>query len=182
MLEPLDRSPSARADSGARARPLFAAAAAALTISGCTALATTPSWVGGGMAVTAPERAAEEDARNSVEREKVAKQPAEIGAKHILVMHAGSDRKPEGVKRSREEARKLAEACLLKIRGGAEFDAVVQQCTDEPGAKDRGGDLGVFERTAMVKAFGDVAFGLKVGEVSEIVETPFGFHIIKRTE
>jgi parvulin-like peptidyl-prolyl isomerase len=158
------------------------AAVAALATSACGAIASSPSWVGGGMAVSAPLREAEEDARVSAEREVVAKQPAEIGAKHILVMHRESQRKPEGVTRTREEAQKRAQECLLKIRGGADFDAVVVECTDEPGAKERSGDLGVFQRNAMVKAFGDAAFTLKVGEVSEVVETPYGFHIIKRTE
>ena len=54
--------------------------------------------------------------------------------------------------------------------------------SDEPGAEDRAGDLGVFTKKEMVKAFSDAAFKLKVGETSEIVETPFGFHIIQRTE
>jgi peptidyl-prolyl cis-trans isomerase NIMA-interacting 1 len=161
---------------------LLAAVAAALAASGCGAIATSPSWVGGGLAVSAPLREAEEDARILQERETLAKQPTEIGAKHILVMHADSQRKPEGVTRTREEARKRAQECLLKIRGGADFDAVVPECTDEPGAKERSGDLGVFQRSAMVKAFGDAAFSLKVGEISEVIETPYGFHIIKRTE
>jgi peptidyl-prolyl cis-trans isomerase NIMA-interacting 1 len=183
MLELHRHSPS---PASRRPRPalLFAAFAAILPLAttGCGAIASTPSWVGGGMAISAPLREAEEDARVSAERAEVSKQPAEIGAKHILVMHVDSQRKPEGVTRTRVEAQKRAQECLLKIRGGADFDAVVQECTDEPGARERSGDLGVFQRNAMVKAFGDVAFSLKVGEISEIVETPYGFHIIKRTE
>src|SRR5262249_35856436 len=111
-----------------------------------------------------------------------ASQPAQVGAKHILVMHDESQSKPPGLKRTRAEAEKRAHEALLKIRGGANFDEVVKEYTDEPGGVERLGDLGVFERATMVKPFADAAFALKVGEVSEVVETKYGFHIIKRTE
>jgi len=134
------------------------------------------------MAVSAPVRIAAEDERIETERKAVSNQPTRIGAKHILVMHAASQRKPESVTRSRDEARALAQKCLLKIRSGEDFDKTVGECSDEPGAAERNGDLGLFERSQMVKAFADAAFALQVGEVSEIVESPYGFHIIKRTE
>ncbi|WP_437620963.1 peptidylprolyl isomerase [Sorangium sp. So ce1151] len=155
---------------------------ALLCVTACGTLATSPSWVGGGLAVAAPIRAAEEDAALQREQALVASQPKQIGARHILVMHEGSKSKPEGVRRTRDEARARAQEALLKIRGGQSFEQAVTEYSDEPGAGERGGDLGVFERGVMVKGFSDVAFALKVGEVSEIVETPFGFHIIKRTE
>lgn len=172
----------------ARPRPLVTPATRAFVtlalplLAGCGSLATSPAWVGGGMEVVAPLRAAEEDARAERERERIAKQPTSVGAKHILVMHAQSKSKPETVSRSRDEAKKRAQSVLLKIRGGADFDALVGEYSDEPGAAERAGDLGVFDRTQMVKGFSDAAFDLKIGEVSEVVETPFGFHIIKRTE
>jgi parvulin-like peptidyl-prolyl isomerase len=161
----------------------FAALAAVpgLTL-GCTTLATSPSWVGGGLEVTAPIRAAEEDARIERERTRIAAQPKEIGAKHILVMHAESKSKPEGITRSREEARKRAEEALAKVRGGAEWNALVKAYTDEPGGAERNGDLGLFDRTTMVRGFADAAFNLRVGEVSPVVETVYGFHVIQRTE
>lgn len=166
--------------------PLASVASVALLASAsapaCTTIATSPDWVGGGMAVSAPIRAAEEDARIKREQAIIASQPSEVAARHILVMHVNSRSKPEGVSRSREEARKRAQEALLKIRGGTDFDALVPQYTDEPGGVERGGNLGTFDRTQMVKPFSDAAFSLKVGEVSEIVETPYGFHIIKRTQ
>jgi peptidyl-prolyl cis-trans isomerase NIMA-interacting 1 len=179
MSSPSFRAPLARA---LPAPHLLALLALPLLSTACGTLATSPSWVGGGLAVSAPVRAAEEDAVQQREREVVAKQPSEIGARHILVMHAGSKSKPDTIHRTREEARARAQEALLKIRGGASFDQAVAEYSDEPGAADRGGDLGVFDRTVMVKTFADAAFSLKIGEVSEIVETPFGFHIIKRTE
>ncbi|APR84716.1 Peptidyl-prolyl cis-trans isomerase PpiD [Minicystis rosea] len=154
----------------------------ALACASCGSLATSPSWIGGGLAVTAPERMAAQEAKEERERRLIASQPSQIGAKHILVMHNDSQAKPPNLSRTRDEAMKRAQEGLLKIRGGANFDEMVKQYTDEPGGAERAGDLGVFDRGTMVKPFADAAFALKVGEVSEIVETKFGFHIIKRTE
>jgi peptidyl-prolyl cis-trans isomerase NIMA-interacting 1 len=149
---------------------------------GCGSIASSPSWVGGGVAVDAPIRAAAEEEAAAKERERLIREPKEIGAKHILVMHKESTSRPDKVTRSRGEAYTRAVECLKKIRGGAPFDDMAKEYTDEPGGAERLGDLGVFDRGTMVKPFSDVAFTLKVGEVSEIVETKFGFHIIKRTE
>lgn len=165
-----------------RAACALTLAAPLLALSACSTLATSPSWIGGGLAVSAPARAAEEDASFDRERAIVASQPHEIGAKHILIMHSQSKARPDAVTRSREEARQLAQKVLLEIRGGASFEQMITRYSDEPGAAERGGDLGVFERTLMVKPFSDAAFALKVNEVSEVVETQYGFHIIKRTE
>ncbi len=171
--------PLALAASVSRVAPV---ALAALMTTACATLATSPDWVGGGLEITAPARAAEEDARAERERARVAAQPKQIGAKHILVMHAQSKSKPDAVTRSREDARRRAEEALTKLRIGAEFEALVKEYSDEPGGAERGGDLGVFDRSTMVKSFADAAFLLQVGEVSGVVETVYGFHIIKRTE
>jgi len=160
---------------------LVACLAAAAAPAGCGALATWPSWAGGGLAVTGPIRlTAEEDALD-------AKDPAkrgeleEVGARHILVQHVDSKRRSEGITRTREAAKARAQECLLKLRAGADFTDLVTEYTDEPGGAERGGDLGLFPRGVMVESFTEAAFALKVGEISEVVETPFGFHIIKRT-
>ena len=103
----------------------------------------------------------------------------QIHAAHILIMYKGSMRAPASVTRSKEQARKLAEDVLKKIRDGADFAEMARLYSDGP-SKISGGDLRTFGRGAMVKSFEDAAFGLKKGEVSGIVETKFGFHIIKR--
>lgn len=149
---------------------------------GCATLATSPDWVGGELAVSAPARMAQEEARVEAERKAEESQPKEIRARHVLVMHKASQRAPEGITRTREEARARAAECLAKLRGGAEFEAMVREYSDEPGAGARGGDLGPFSKNVMVKPFADAAFRLRVGEVSELVETPYGFHVIQRTE
>ena len=150
-------------------------------VSGCGAIATSPMWVGGGMAVTGPMRIEEQEAEADAERTRIASEPGEIGARHILVMHQESQAKPEGVTRTRDEAQARAKECLLKLREGGDFTELVREYSDEPGAAQRGGDLGLFKRETMVKNFSDAAFRLAVGEVSEVIETTYGFHIIKRT-
>jgi hypothetical protein len=104
---------------------------------------------------------------------------AEIAARHLLVMHRGSQRVPEGITRTREEARARAEEARARAVAGEDWNALVREYTDEQGAPE-GGDLGTFGRGTMVPAFERAAFGLEVGEISEVVESPFGFHVIMR--
>jgi parvulin-like peptidyl-prolyl isomerase len=105
-----------------------------------------------------------------------------IEASHFLVQYKGSMRAAPTITRSKDEARKRAEEGLAKVKQGADFAKVVAEYSDEPGAGTRGGALGAFQRESMVKPFSDAAFTLKVNQVSGIVETPFGFHVIKRTK
>lgn len=105
------------------------------------------------------------------------KQPERVRARHLLIRVA-SDASEEDVAKARERA----EAGLARIRGGEDFAAVASELSEDPGSKDRGGDLGFFTRGQMVPPFEEAAFALQVGEVSDVVETPFGFHIIKVEE
>ncbi len=129
-----------------------------------------------------PARAAEVEAAEERERARLARQPKEVGARHILVMHEKSREVPESVTRTREQALKRTQECLLKLRGGADWNALVKEYSDEPGSDERHGDIGTFERGRMVKAFSEAAFELRVNEISEVVETPYGFHVIQRTQ
>jgi len=107
---------------------------------------------------------------------------ASIEASHFLVQYQGSMRAPATITRTKEEAKKRAEEGLAKVKKGEDFAKVVADYSDEPGAGARGGKLGDFTRDRMIKPFSDAAFALKVNEVSGVVETPFGFHVIKRTK
>jgi peptidyl-prolyl cis-trans isomerase D len=104
-----------------------------------------------------------------------------VRARHILVAFEGArNATAETKKRSKDEALKLAERVLADVhKPGADFAQLASKFTDEVAGKASGGDLGAFEREAMVKEFADAAFAMKGGEVSKVVESPFGFHIIK---
>ena len=108
--------------------------------------------------------------------------PEEISAQHLLVMYQGSKSAPSSVKRTRDEARIRAGEALDAAKRGQDFDKVVSTYTDEPGGAVRRGRLGRFTRDRMVKAFSDAAFALEVGEISTVIESPFGFHVIRRLE
>jgi parvulin-like peptidyl-prolyl cis-trans isomerase-like protein len=108
--------------------------------------------------------------------------PSSVAAQHILVAYKGAKGAPKSVTRSKPDARKRAEEALARIRAGEDFTALVKVYSDDTGTLDRLGSVGKFTRDKMDKAFADAAFALKVDEVSGVVETPFGFHLIKRNQ
>ncbi len=108
--------------------------------------------------------------------------PTAITAQHVLVAWKGAERAPKGITRSKAEAKKRAEEVFTKAKAGGDFTALVTEYSDDPAAKERMGSLGKFTREKMAKPFSDAAFALAVDEVSSPVETPFGFHVIKRNQ
>ena len=108
--------------------------------------------------------------------------PKRIGARHVLIQWMGSDRAGKSVLRTREQALVLAQEVLRRAKAGEDLGRLAVEYSDEPNAGTRGGSLGRFGKGQMVGAFEAVAFKLKVGQISDIVETPFGYHIIQRTE
>jgi parvulin-like peptidyl-prolyl isomerase len=105
--------------------------------------------------------------------------PGQIRASHILVSYegvAGMD-----ATRSKVEARELAEEILERVRSGESFATLAETYSDCPTAAKQG-DLGFFGKGRMVKPFEDAAFALNKDEVSDVVETKFGYHLIKRTQ
>ena len=90
-------------------------------------------------------------------------QGKEYRARHILV-----------------EKEDEAKAIITKLKGGGKFEELAAQSKDT-GSAAQGGDLGTFTKGQMVKPFEDAAFGLDVGQMSEPIQTNFGYHIIHRT-
>lgn len=117
----------------------------------------------------------------NAQREHRADEPQKISVKHILVQHTESSNAREGTTRTREQACLRAIEARDKVREGADFDAMVAEYSDEPGAAGRNGLIPDIERNMLVAPFADAAFELDVGQLSDIVETKFGFHVIIRT-
>lgn len=103
-------------------------------------------------------------------------QPEAVRASHILVKV-----EPGSADAAKQAARTKAEDLLKQVNGGGDFAALAQQHSQD-GSAAGGGDLGFFPRGQMVKAFEDAAFTMKPGAPSQLVESEFGFHIIRVTD
>lgn len=103
----------------------------------------------------------------------------EIKASHILVSYKGASNAEAGVTRTKEQAKARADQLRTRVAGGENFAALARVESDGP-SKAEGGSLGTFSRGMMVPSFENAAFALqKVGDVSEVIETQFGYHIIR---
>ena len=99
-------------------------------------------------------------------------------ASHILIGFG-----PGATPEAKAQAKKKAEEILAEVKKNpAKFAELAKKNSQDPGSAEKGGDLGMFGRGAMVKAFEDAAYSMKPGQVSDLVQSEFGFHIIKLTE
>lgn len=121
-----------------------------------------------------PPPVTEEEARRYFEsqRDRIGERPASISFEQVVIAPKPSDS-------AREEALQRAQDVLRRIQDGESFEQVARRFSEDPGTRDRGGDLGWFRRGQMVPEFERAAYSLPPGAVSGIVETSFGFHIIK---
>lgn len=101
-----------------------------------------------------------------------------IDASHILLSTTGKDGKPVSEK-EKAELKKKAEEIQKKAKDGEDFAKLAKENSQDPGSAAKGGNLGEFGKGVMAPAFENAAFALKEGEISNVVETQFGFHIIK---
>lgn len=125
-----------------------------------------------GAALPAP--VAEEEIREFFEaqRERLGTRPATVSFRQVVVRPAPSDS-------AKAAAKAEAEQVLEELRTGGDFEVLARRFSDDPGTRERGGDLGWFRQGQMVRPFEAVAFAMRPGMVSPIVETVFGYHIIK---
>jgi NIMA-interacting peptidyl-prolyl cis-trans isomerase 1 len=151
--------------------PAVGSASASAAATAATATAT---------ASTAPPVAASSTAAASAAAPRSA--PDAIIAQHVLVAYKGAKGAPKSVTRGKADAKTRAQEALGKIRSGASFEDIVKSYSDDTGTVDRMGSIGKRQRQDLDPAFATAAFALQVGEVSDVVESPFGFHIIKRTQ
>ena len=100
-------------------------------------------------------------------------QPQRVRARHILVKVD-----PQADKSKKAEARKTIEKVQERLKKGETFSSLAEELSECPSGK-KGGDLGYFSKGQMVKPFEEAAFGLETGQVSDIIETRFGYHLIE---
>jgi len=104
--------------------------------------------------------------------------PERVRARHILISPG-----PEDTEEARTKARQKAEDVLAQLKKGADFSDLAKKYSDDPASRTKGGDLGYFSRQDMEPTFVETAFALKeIGEISELVETSYGYHIIQLLE
>ena len=104
--------------------------------------------------------------------------PERICASHILFMYAGSDN--SSAERSKDDALTEITALRDQLTEGADFAAMAEKHSDCASASS-GGELGEFDKGEMVPEFEEAAFSLEPGGTSAVIETGFGFHLIRRT-
>lgn len=103
--------------------------------------------------------------------------PEQVRVRHILITW-----KPMGKPDDRAFIREQMVPVLDRARAGEDFAALAREFSDDYATRGAGGDTGLFRRGEMAPAFEEAAFALKLGEISDVVETPFGVHIIKLEE
>jgi peptidyl-prolyl cis-trans isomerase C len=104
-------------------------------------------------------------------------EPEQVRASHIMIMVDSSADQTK-----KDEAKKKIDQILQRVKAGADFATLAKEASEDASTKDNGGDLDYFYKGQMVQAFEDAAFSLKPGEISNVVETEYGYHIIKVTD
>jgi parvulin-like peptidyl-prolyl isomerase len=126
-------------------------------------------------------------------REPAFRQPERVTAAHLLIAarpnliarqferdkNLSGEALAAAVREEVARRRRLAEELRAKAARGADFAALARQHSEDPASREQGGDLGTFARGAHTRAFDAAAFALKPGTLSNVVQTEYGFHVIK---
>ncbi len=145
----------------------------------------TPETVRAAMLVFAPDvyaaevEVSDDDVTSFYSENKVTRftQPHEVSARHILIkLDAGASEEDKAA------AREKMAGVQKRLADGEDFAAVATEVSEDTGTAPKGGDLGFFGKGRMVPPFEEAAFALEVGEASDVVESPFGFHVIRVEE
>ena len=139
---------------------------------------TSNTWLLDRNRLAAAAKATDEELKAFYEKNKAQfTDPEQRRASHILIA-AGADADAAAKAQAKEKAQKL----LAELKAAPEkFDELAKANSDDTGSAAQGGDLGFFSRDMMVKPFSDAAFAMKEGEISDLVQSEYGFHIIKVT-
>jgi parvulin-like peptidyl-prolyl isomerase len=127
--------------------------------------------------------------------EPLFQKPERVSASHILInarpnlisqqlqneKNLSGEALARAVREEMERRRKVAEELRSKATSGGNFAALARQYSEDPSSRERGGDLGTFERNTHTRIFDDAAFALRPGAISAVVQTEYGFHVIKMT-
>ena len=109
--------------------------------------------------------------------------PPKMAGAHILIQYKGAEGAPETLTRSKEEALKRLHEAETKIKADiSKFGEIAKQYSEDPSAPMNGGDLGVWSQGQMVPEFEEAIAKIKIGELSQPVESPFGYHLILRKD
>ncbi|KAF7337560.1 Peptidyl-prolyl cis-trans isomerase [Mycena sanguinolenta] len=132
-----------------------------------------------------PPELSEEQAEAMIAAAEASKRSGQVRASHLLVKHSGSRRpsswKESNITRSKDEAISILKGYQAQIGTSAEkFSELAQQHSD-CSSHEKGGDLGWFGPGQMQKPFEDSAFGLQVGQISDVISTDSGVHLVMRT-
>ncbi len=120
----------------------------------------------------------DDDLKKAYEANK--KDYEQVKARHVLIAFKGSPAAQQGKPElTDDQAKAKAEDIRKKLVAGADFAEIAKKESDDTGSGSRGGDLGAFGRNQMVPEFEEAAFNGKVGEISPLVKTQYGYHIIK---
>lgn len=126
-------------------------------------------------------KVSDEEIKKYYEENKSSFYKDEVKASHILISTKDKDNKDLS-EQKKKEAKEKAEGILKRAKNGEEFAELAKENSDDKASAEKGGDLGFFAKGQMVESFEKAAYALKVGEVSNIVESQFGYHIIKVTD